>query len=97
MAKLVVALTALMTAFKMSPTAALPPSCSCEQFCSVAGCPAGPGWPAPGGEYGRKENLTLYRVTPGNVTDLHDHNTGTAAGDMGFLLCVSFACVAQWL
>eukprot|EP00041_Stephanoeca_diplocostata_P014798 m.279340 g.279340 ORF g.279340 m.279340 type:complete len:314 (+) comp19803_c0_seq1:208-1149(+) len=32
------------------------------------------------------DNLTVYRMTPYTVTDLTDHNTGDAAGDIGFLL-----------
>eukprot|EP00041_Stephanoeca_diplocostata_P023660 m.586512 g.586512 ORF g.586512 m.586512 type:complete len:322 (-) comp22345_c1_seq1:200-1165(-) len=32
------------------------------------------------------QNMTVYRMTPYNVTDLVDHNSGDAAGDMGFFL-----------
>lgn len=32
------------------------------------------------------DNLTVYRITPWNVTDMGDHDTGDAAGDLGFLL-----------
>ena len=35
---------------------------------------------------GKPEDLTVYRLTPGNVTDLVDHNTGDALGDLGFML-----------
>eukprot|EP00729_Bicosta_minor_P030789 gene30789-19394_t len=30
--------------------------------------------------------MTVYRMTPWNVTDVADHDTGDIAGDMGFLL-----------
>ena len=32
------------------------------------------------------KNLTLYRLTPRNVTDLVDHDTGDPPGDIGFFL-----------
>ena len=31
-------------------------------------------------------NLTVYRTTPWNVTDLVNHDTGDAAGDIGFMI-----------
>ena len=33
-----------------------------------------------------RENLTVYRLTPWNVTDLADHNAGDVQGDLGFVL-----------
>ena len=36
------------------------------------------------GDKGVPETVTLYRVTPRNVTDLRNKNTGSAAGDLTF-------------
>lgn len=37
---------------------------------------------ARGGNACRNENMTVYRMTPWNVTDVADHDTGDIAGDM---------------
>jgi hypothetical protein len=52
----------------------------CADFCDGA-CPYRANMSFDGAE-----NLTVYRLTPWNVTDLVNHNTGTAAGDVGFML-----------
>ena len=33
-----------------------------------------------------RENITIYRISPKNVTDLANHDTGDAPGDIGFFL-----------
>ena len=38
------------------------------------------------GETPTPKNLTIYRLTPRNVTDLVDHDTGDPPGDIGFFL-----------
>ena len=50
----------------------------CELFCNGS-CPYHPDWStmAP-------ENLTVYRITPANVTGLSQKDTGDAGGDAGF-------------
>eukprot|EP00035_Acanthoeca_spectabilis_P015292 m.304224 g.304224 ORF g.304224 m.304224 type:complete len:341 (+) comp16337_c0_seq16:131-1153(+) len=50
------------------------------RFCSGA-CPFRPNISTAG-----VENLTVYRLTPWNVRDLGQHDTGDAAGDLGFTL-----------
>jgi hypothetical protein len=50
----------------------------CAIFCNGS-CPFHPRWSP-----GAPENLTLYRLTPRNVTGLADKDTGDAAGDAGF-------------
>ena len=57
-------------------SAALDPSCSCASFCNGT-CAAT--------NAGKPEQLTMYRLTPGNVTELEDKDTGGSAGDMGFV------------
>eukprot|EP00040_Diaphanoeca_grandis_P018341 m.96425 g.96425 ORF g.96425 m.96425 type:complete len:323 (+) comp26895_c0_seq1:207-1175(+) len=52
----------------------------CPDFCDGS-CPYRPNISAVG-----PQNLTVYRLTPFNVTDLVDHNSGDAAGDLGFFL-----------
>lgn len=52
----------------------------CEDYCAGT-CPFRNNMSSPG-----SQNLTVYRMTPWNVTDLADHDTGDAAGDLGFLL-----------
>ena len=52
----------------------------CADFCDGA-CPYRANMSFDGAQ-----NLTVYRLTPWNVTDLVNHNTGTAAGDVGFML-----------
>jgi hypothetical protein len=55
---------------------ALDPSCSCQQFCSGTCAATNAGTP---------EQLAMFRLTPGNVTELEDKDTGGSAGDMGFV------------
>eukprot|EP00040_Diaphanoeca_grandis_P043524 m.9566 g.9566 ORF g.9566 m.9566 type:complete len:320 (-) comp7801_c0_seq1:165-1124(-) len=52
----------------------------CAAYCSGK-CPFRPNISQP-----IVESMTVWRITPWNVTDLPDHNTGDAEGDMGFLL-----------
>ena len=52
----------------------------CADFCDGA-CPYRANMSFDGAQ-----NLTVYRLTPWNVTDLVNHNTGNAAGDVGFML-----------
>mmetsp|Transcript_9027 Transcript_9027/g.27321 ORF Transcript_9027/g.27321 Transcript_9027/m.27321 type:complete len:309 (-) Transcript_9027:218-1144(-) len=61
----------------------LAPQCGyedCAAFCSGE-CPLRPNISKPG-----TEDLTVYRMTPYNVSGILQHDTGDAAGDMGFLL-----------
>ena len=51
--------------------------CGCDDFCEGKCRFAGPG---------HRENLTVYRVTPYNVSGLDNKNTGDAAGDLFFRL-----------
>ena len=52
--------------------------CNCDGFCSEQ-CGFGP-------TTTQARNLTLYRLTPPNVTDLADKNTGDLEGDLFFAL-----------
>lgn len=49
--------------------------CGCDDFCANKCSLAGPN---------RRENRTVYRVTPYNVSGLRDKDTGDAAGDLFF-------------
>ena len=51
--------------------------CGCGDFCQGKCRMAGPG---------HRENLTLYRVTPYNLSGLDNKNTGDPAGDLFFRL-----------
>jgi hypothetical protein len=58
--------------------AAAPPACTCAGFCAgkcSLPTPAGP-----------PETLTVFRLTPANVTDLVNKDTGNAEGDAFFTL-----------
>jgi hypothetical protein len=62
-----------------APAGAALPSCtSCESWCTGHCAFAGP---AP---LGQRQNITLYRMTPWNITDLSNKNTGDPAGDLLF-------------
>ena len=50
----------------------------CALFCNGT-CPYHPDWSPM-----RPENLTVYRLTPANVTGLAQRDTGDAGGDAGF-------------
>jgi hypothetical protein len=50
----------------------------CKVFCDGT-CPFHPRWSSD-----QPQNLTVYRLTPANVTGLVNHDTGDAAGDAGF-------------
>ena len=50
----------------------------CEGRCSFFNVTAG--------ENGEPQNLTLFRITPTNVTDLVNKNTADAAGDIDFII-----------
>jgi hypothetical protein len=56
---------------------ALSPNCSCSSFCNGT-CAAT--------NNGKPIKLAVYRLTPYNVTDIAEKDTGDAAGDMGFYL-----------
>ena len=66
----------LHCAVTTSLSASLDPSCSCASFCNGT-CAAT--------NAGKPEQLTMYRLTPGNVTELQGKDTGGSAGDMGFV------------
>ena len=51
-------------------------NCSCLDFCESK-CDV---WS------GEQTNTTIYRLTPGNVTDVVNKDTGDPGGDMGFYL-----------
>ena len=51
--------------------------CGCDDFCSGKCAMAGGGM---------RENRTVYRVTPYNVSGLADKDTGDVAGDLFFRL-----------
>ena len=55
---------------------ALDANCTCSEFCAGT-CKAT--------NNGRPEQLTMYRLTPGNVTGVADKDTGGGAGDLGFV------------
>eukprot|EP00037_Helgoeca_nana_P009992 m.87625 g.87625 ORF g.87625 m.87625 type:complete len:350 (+) comp19942_c0_seq4:5092-6141(+) len=55
----------------------LSPNCTCAQFCNST-CAAT--------NVGSPETVIMYRLTPLNVTELAEKDTGDAAGDLGFLL-----------
>lgn len=55
---------------------ALDANCTCSEFCAGT-CKAT--------NNGRPEQLTMYRLTPGNVTGVADKDTGGSAGDLGFV------------
>lgn len=44
--------------------------------------------PTPTANGGHLQNVTVYRVTPRNITDLCNKNTADPAGDYGFYLKV---------
>lgn len=60
---------------------------NCTAYCAGS-CPLMPNIStsaacrARGGKACRNENMTVYRMTPWNVTDVADHDTGDIAGDM---------------
>eukprot|EP00928_Gymnodinium_smaydae_P026092 TRINITY_DN2058_c0_g1_i2.p1 TRINITY_DN2058_c0_g1~~TRINITY_DN2058_c0_g1_i2.p1 ORF type:complete len:678 (-),score=68.43 TRINITY_DN2058_c0_g1_i2:33-2018(-) len=54
----------------------------CEDFCNYR-CGL---YNSSAGDTGRRQNLTLYRLTPTNVTGLQNKNTGDAPGDIGYWL-----------
>ena len=59
------------------------PACrfaDCASYCSGS-CPFRPNI-----SFAGNENLTLYRMTPYNISNLEEHNTGDIQGDLGFLL-----------
>jgi hypothetical protein len=56
--------------------AALDANCTCSEFCAGT-CKAT--------NEGKPEQLTMYRLTPGNVTGAADKDTGGSAGDLGFV------------
>jgi hypothetical protein len=60
---------------KAAAASALDPSCSCGSFCNGT-CAAT--------NFGKPVKLSVYRLTPYNVTDIADKDTGDAPGDMGF-------------
>lgn len=55
---------------------ALDANCTCSDFCA-GNCSAT--------NAGKPEQLTMYRLTPGNVTGVADKDTGGNAGDLGFV------------
>ena len=54
----------------------------CEDFCTSK-CSF---FNATAGETGQATNITLYRITPKNVTGIQNKNTGDAPGDVSFFL-----------
>ena len=54
----------------------------CEDFCTSK-CSF---FNATAGETGQPANITLYRITPKNVTGIQNKNTGDAPGDVSFFL-----------
>ena len=54
----------------------------CEDFCTSK-CSF---FNASAGETGQPTNITLYRITPKNVTGIQNKNTGDAPGDVSFFL-----------
>lgn len=54
----------------------------CEDFCTSK-CSF---FNATAGERGHPTNITLYRITPKNVTGIQNKNTGDAPGDVSFFL-----------
>ena len=70
------------------------PAANCKLFCDGT-CPFHPRWSTPA-----PENLTLYRLTPSNVTGIVDHDTGDATGDAGFygsfLMLRLLDCAPPW-
>ena len=72
---------------------AVPPA-NCKLFCNGQ-CPFHPRWSSPA-----PENLTIYRLTPSNVTGIVDHDTGDATGDAGFygsfLMLRMLGCATPW-
>ena len=54
----------------------------CEDFCTSK-CSF---YNASAGETGQPTNITLYRITPKNVTGIQNKNTGDAPGDVSFFL-----------
>ena len=54
----------------------------CEDFCTSK-CSF---FNATAGETGQPTNVTLYRITPKNVTGIQNKNTGDAPGDVSFFL-----------
>ena len=54
----------------------------CEDFCTSK-CSF---FNATAGETGQPTNITLYRITPKNVTGIQNKNTGDAPGDVSFFL-----------
>ncbi|CAE7242775.1 unnamed protein product [Symbiodinium natans] len=52
----------------------------CDDFCNYR-CSF---YNASAGDTGKRENVTLYRLTPLNVTGLRNKNTGDASGDINY-------------
>ena len=59
----------------------LPSSVVCEEYCTSR-CAFYNGT----SETGSPQNITLYRITPANVTGVINKNTGDAIGDINFFL-----------
>lgn len=69
-------LAAAMSALLLGCAAGLDANCSCTEFCAGTCAATNRGTP---------HQLTMYRLTPGNVTGLADKDTGGSAGDLGFV------------
>ena len=72
------------------PLASVQPACDtsrpaaevCEDFCTSK-CSF---YNASLRERGEPANITVYRITPNNVTGIQNKNTGNAPGDVSFYL-----------
>ena len=84
------ALTATTLAFYVDPITltAVPPACDrsdrkiCDSFCAGK-CGA---YNTSLGEKGTPQNITVYRITPKNVTGVSNKNTADPAGDISFVI-----------
>ena len=84
------ALAATTLAFYVDPITltAVPPACDrsnrkiCDSFCAGK-CGA---YNTSLGEKGTPQNITVYRITPKNVTGVSNKNTADPAGDISFVI-----------